>query len=108
VLRIPLSTTAIENGIAGRIIQLSTLLRNLHWLGAEVSMGMDAELAESLVDRETLLRLAIEEVGGSGGRFRQRTSWRGTDATSAHLDAMIVQLRPQLDEAVSDLFARAG
>jgi methylase of polypeptide subunit release factors len=108
VLRIPLSTSMIENGVAGRIIQISTQLRNVHWLGAEVGAGMDAELAESLVNRETLLRLEIEEVGGSGGRFRQRNSWRGTSATSAHLDAMIVRLRPQLDEAVSDLFTRTG
>jgi hypothetical protein len=106
VIRIPLSTTDIENGAAGRIIHIARQLRNLHWLGAEISTGMDAELATSLADRETLLSLAIEEVGGSGGRFRQRRSWRGTEATGARLDEAIMRLRPLLDEAVSDIFLR--
>jgi hypothetical protein len=101
---LPLATVDVESGAAGRIIEISRQLRNLHWLGAEISFGMDAELAESLADREELLSLDVEEIRASGGRFRQRRLWRGTQSTSARLDEAIGELRPQLDEVVADLF----
>jgi hypothetical protein len=104
VLRIPLATSDIESGIAGRVILVSRQLRNLHWLAAEINAGMNAQLAESLASRESLLNLEIEEVGGSGGRFRQRRLWRGTKNTFLLVDEAIERLRPELDEAVMDLF----
>jgi hypothetical protein len=104
VLRIPLSLALIENGNAGRVIALARRLRNLHWLGAEAIDGMDGDFAESMANRNELQELGLEELRGSGGRFRQRPLWRGTDTTSARIDESIMHLRPQLDEAVSDLF----
>jgi hypothetical protein len=104
VLRVPLALPLVENGIADRVIRFSRQVRNLHWLGAEAGDGLDAELAESLANRHELQELALEERPGSGGRFRQRPSWRATEATTARIDEAILCLRPQLDEAVSDLF----
>ena len=76
VLRIPLSVSDVENGAAGRVTQIARQLRNLHWISAESSAGIDANLAGALADRETLLSLRLEEAGRSGGRFRQRLLWR--------------------------------
>jgi hypothetical protein len=45
VLRIPLSVSDVENGAAGRVIQIARQLRNLHWISAESSAGIDANLA---------------------------------------------------------------
>lgn len=104
VLRIPLSQSLVQNGAAQRVINLARRLRNLHWVSAEADNGMDAALAESLLDRETLAALAFEELGGTGGRFRQRRLWRSTAATGALVDVDVSRLRPELDEAVADVF----
>ena len=56
--------------------EIARQLRNLHWISAESSAGIDANLAGALADRETLLSLRLEEAGRSGGRFRQRLLWR--------------------------------
>jgi hypothetical protein len=104
VLRIPLTLGIIENGIVGRVITLSRRLRNLHWVGAEARDGLDSGLAESLVTKRELQELALREQVGSGGRFQQRPMWHGTEATGARIDEAIARLRPQLDEAVNDLF----
>lgn len=104
VLRIPLSLSAIENGAAQRVIDLAKQLRNIHWVNAEAANGMDAELAESLIDRNGLIALALDELAGSGGRFRQRRMWRSSERTNALVDAEVSRLRPQLDEVVADLF----
>lgn len=66
----------VENGAAGRVTLIARQLRNLHWISAESSAGIDANLAGALADRETLLSLRLEEAGRSGGRFRQRLLWR--------------------------------
>ena len=104
VLRIPLSRSLIESGAAGRVIGFAKHLRNLHWISSEASSGMDAELAESLLDQQTLRALALDEVRGTGGRFRQRPMWRSSETTDALINGMVSQLRPQLDEAVAELF----
>jgi len=103
-LRIPLTLTVVEKGIAGRVITLSRKLRNLHWVAAEASNGIDAELAESLATKPELQELALKEQAGSGGRFRQRPMWYSTETTSTQIDDAIPRLGPQLDEAVNDLF----
>ncbi|UHS63471.1 N-6 DNA methylase [Agrobacterium vaccinii] len=106
VMRIPLSISLIENGAAGRIIDCSKKLRNLHWLAAEGETGLEKQLAETLASSIELVRLGFEEVGGSGGRFKQRPVWRALAGATENIDAEIVGVRPLLDEAVSDLYHR--
>ncbi len=108
VLRIPLVLADVEEDRAGRVIRIGRQLRNLHWLSAEINETMASDLAESLTDRETLLSLGIQELPASGGRFRQRRSWQGTDATAGLIDEAIGLQRQQLDDAVSDLFRSPG
>lgn len=105
VMRVPLDPSLAGNGVAGAIADLSRQLRNLHWLAAETGDGMPAELAESLFGRDSLEALGLEEQGGSGGRFRQRRSWRSTGTTAARIDARVEELRTGLDAAVDALFA---
>jgi hypothetical protein len=69
---------------------------------------MDARLAESLATRSELQELALREQVGSGGRLRQRPKWHATEATGTRIDEAIALLRPQLDEAVNDLFIGLG
>jgi hypothetical protein len=108
VLRIPLAPVLIENGRAGRVITLSRQLRNLHWLLAEGTAGMEAALAEGLATRQQLQNLGFQEQAGSGGRFRQRPTWHGTGPTSSLIESEILSLRPQLDEAVTELYLHVG
>jgi hypothetical protein len=102
-----LSVADIQSGTVGRVIGFSRQLRNLHWLGVEAEVGMDAQLAERLRTREQLLALGLQKVAGTGGRFRQRPLWRSSVSSSTLIDTEILRLRPQLDEAVADLFLRS-
>jgi hypothetical protein len=95
----------VESGSAGRIADLARRLRNLHWLVAETGEPIDAALAESLAPAADLEELGMERHGGSGGRFRQRPRWRATEATLDAIDAAVNRLRPELDDAVADLFS---
>jgi hypothetical protein len=61
---------------------------------------MDATLAEGLATESELQQLALIKKGGSGGRFRQRPMWHGTEATPNRIDEAVARLRPQLDETV--------
>ena len=105
MMRVPLDPALAGNGVAGAIAGVSRQLRNLHWLAAEAGDGMPSELAESLLERDGLEALGLVEQGGSGGRFRQRPSWRGTETTAARIDARVEELRTALDAAVDALFA---
>ena len=107
-LRIPLTLSLIENGVVDRVITTSRKLRDLHWVGVESGSGMDAALAESLATKGELSDLALKENVGTGGRFRQRPRWHATEATGARVDDAIARLRPDLDEAVNDLFIGLG
>ena len=104
VMRIPLDPDLVENGKAGRVISLARRLRNLHWLAAETKAPMEAALAETLAPAAKLEALGMERQGGSGGRFRQRTLWLATAATPGAVDEAVNRLRPELDDAVSNLF----
>lgn len=106
VMRIPLGLPIVSSGSAGMIIDIARELRDLHWLSAEASVAMDADLAESLCGRERLIELGMVEQGGSGGRFRQRRTWRAGVESAELIEDRISQLRPQLDDAV-DLIFRA-
>ena len=105
VMRIPLDLSLVQSGKAARIADFARRLRNLHWLAAETGAPIDAAFAESLAPAADLEALGMERRGGSGGRFRQRPSWRATDATPDAVDAAVNRLRPVLDEAVADLFS---
>jgi hypothetical protein len=106
VMRIPLGLTIVSTGSAGAIIDIARELRDLHWLSVESQVGMDADLAESLCGRERLIDLGMVEHGGSGGRFRQRRTWQAGAESAELIEDRILQLRPQLDDAV-DLIFRA-
>ena len=102
VMRIPLDLSLVQTGRSSRVASLSRRLRNLHWLIAEAPL--DANVAESLMSAADLIALGMERREGSGGRFRQRTSWHATEITAAAVDAVVSQCRLELDEAVEDLF----
>jgi len=104
VMHIPLELASVREGAATDIINLARELRNLHWLGAEAAGGIEADLAESFGGREKMVELAMVEHGGTGGRFRQRRTWRAGDTTFASIEARMVELRSQLDDKVDLLF----
>lgn len=104
VMRIPLDLDIVESGRASQIARLSLRLRNLHWIAAEGEASIDADLAERLASTDELEELGMTRQGGTGGRFRQRPSWRATETTAEAIDAAVSRLRSDLDDAVADLF----
>jgi methylase of polypeptide subunit release factors len=104
VMHIPLELGIVTSGMAGTIIDTARELRDLHWLSVETQEGIDADLAETLLGREKLIVLGMVEQSGSGGRFRQRRTWRFGPNSDALIEERISVLRPQLDDAVDMMF----
>ena len=104
VMHIPLELGIVTSGMAGTIIDTARQLRDLHWLSVETQEGIDADLAETLLGREKLIVLGMVEQSGSGGRFRQRRTWRFGPNSGALIEERISVLRPQLDDAVDMMF----
>ncbi len=105
-MRIPVDPIALDLDVVEALIGLARRIRNLSALSAKLTENATMKEVEalSLAPSDALEAFGLMRASGSGGRFAQVPTWTGDGSAIAAVNAVIHELRGEIDELVQAIF----
>ncbi len=104
-MHVPLDMPQLDEEVVDRLISNAREMRDLTCLKIEVAKGpVLSELAEQLASAEKLVEFGFTHLGGTGGRFRQESSYDAGEQKTALIEERRDELQTQMNEDVLSLY----